>query len=607
MSLPQFITDPDPSIYLSDNWIVLDYETTNLDKGDPRNRDNRLIYAGWTVGPSHPAYRRWGSAIQGHYGNEFDQRDLVRAIEESDVFVAQNTKFELGWSARLGIHLHKLLPYDTMLGDYMRAGNRRFNLSLDAIAERYGIRTKCNLVSKLIKGGVSPEHIPASLLSRYCKVDVEITRDIFLAQRELLSQRGLLAAAYTANLFTPVLTDIEFNGMHLDSARVQEFHAKYSSELAEMERELQELSNGVNFNSPQQVAKFLYEDMGFKELVGYGGKPLRNKPNKAFPDGAPKTDRQTLLNLKANTPEQERFIDVLTRRNKHEKAVSTYLNLFKKTCDESEGHLQGNFNQAVTQTHRLSSSRPNFQNFDKHFKVLFSPRKEGWLMGERDAAQLEFRVAAELGEDDVARRAVLDGEDVHADTAQVIYGSEPGDADFSEKRGKSKADTFKPLYGGTSGTPEQQEYYQFFKDKYNGIASAQDSWVESALNHGTFTCPSGLTFYYPDLRMTKSGYVEGNTNVRNYPIQYTATGEIIPIGVTYVWHCMKDLEMGSILVNTIHDSIITEEDPDETEKLDEITTHAFSEHVPKYLRDVYGYTFELPLLIESEQAGHWGE
>jgi DNA polymerase I-like protein with 3'-5' exonuclease and polymerase domains len=109
------------------------------------------------------------------------------------------------------------------------------------------------------------------------------------------------------------------------------------------------------------------------------------------------------------------------------------------------------------------------------------------------------------------------------------------------------------------------------------------------------------------VKVTKSGYVEGNTNVRNYPIQYLATGEIIPIGVTYIWHHMKEEGLRSLLVNTVHDSIITEEYPEETARLDEITTDAFSNHVPAYLRSVYDFSFDIPLDIDSEQGTHWGE
>jgi DNA polymerase I-like protein with 3'-5' exonuclease and polymerase domains len=106
--------------------------------------------------------------------------------------------------------------------------------------------------------------------------------------------------------------------------------------------------------------------------------------------------------------------------------------------------------------------------------------------------------------------------------------------------------------------------------------------------------------------MTSSGYIEGNTNVRNYPIQNLATAEIIPIGVTYVWHHMKERELNTLLINTVHDSMITDEDPSETEILNEITTHAFGTEVVQYLKNVYDINFSVPLEVDAELATHWG-
>ena len=94
-----------------------------------------------------------------------------------------------------------------------------------------------------------------------------------------------------------------------------------------------------------------------------------------------------------------------------------------KRTDVEQGVFFAQFNQCVTKTHRLSSSgikrtfshlqddkgkditkSVQFQNFSRQFKPLFVPRKKGWLMGEADGSQLEFRVAAFLGQCPVADR-----------------------------------------------------------------------------------------------------------------------------------------------------------------------------------------------------------
>ena len=607
ITLPTFLTQPDPLVLLTDNYIVVDYETTNLDKGNPRRRNNRLVYAGWTVGPSHPRFQEWGDTVRGHFGNEFDQRELVQAIREADVFVAQNTKFELGWGTRLGIPLETVLPYDTILGEYMIDGNRKRRRDLDSLARRYKVPTKESVVSRMIKGGVCPSEIPASWLAKYCKQDVRITKQIFLKQREKLRIEGLLPVTYTANLFTPVLTDIELNGMFLDADRVREFHAEYSRKLADVNNTLASEYGEINFDSPTQVARLVYTDLGFSELKDNSGHPIRNKPTKQFPDGLPKVDAGTLAGLVATNKKQERFITLFAKHSKLQKSVSTYLNKFLDAVENHDCHLYGKFNQAVTGTHRLSSSGPNFQNFDRHFKVLFTPRDPDAVIGERDEAQLEFRAAAFLGNDAQARKDISENFDVHSFTASVIFSDHWVDKKTTPQyRQDSKPHTFKPLYGGISGTPEERAYYQAFREKYSDCTATQDGWVDKALSDGTQTVCTGMKFYHR-VKMTRSGYVEGNTNVRNYPIQYLATGEIVPIGATHTWHKMKALGLRSLLVNTVHDSIITEEYPDETPILTEIAEESFSTDVVQYMETVYGFTFDVPLELETELGSHWGE
>jgi len=599
MSLPTFLTEPNPEIYNSNNYVVVDYETGNNDKGNPRLRDNKLLYAGWCVGKDHSSYKGRG-VVRGSTADEFSQQALIRDIEEADFVIAQNSKFEIQWSKRLGIPLESVLWFCTILASYTIDGNKRRPRDLNSLCKRYNIPTKSDLVSLLIKGGVHTEEIPIQWLGSYCKQDVRITEELFLAQREELNKKGLLPVQYTKNLFTPVLADIELNGMFLDGDRVRELHTERTIELAEVQNELSETYGEINFNSPLQVANLVYGSLGFTEPKDRSGKAIRNKPSKAYPKGQPKTDAETLRGLRATTERQKRFVSLYGSQSKLSKQVSTYLNKFLDAVENNRGHLYGKFNQAVTQTHRLSSSGPNFQNFDRTLKPLFTTRNRDWLLGERDEAQLEFRVAAFLGRDEQAVRDIQDGFDVHTFTARIIY-----DGDITKDvRTAAKAHTFKPLFGGVSGTTRERAYYQAFREKYSSITETQDGWVDKAISDGTYLNSTGLMFHH-NVKVTQSGYVEGNTNVRNYPIQYLATGEIVPIGCIYMWHEMKARQMQSIMVNTVHDSVITEEHPDESEELTTLAEKAFGEDVIQYLNKVYGIDFDVPLELDTETYTHW--
>lgn len=576
-----------PNNYLSSNYVVLDFETTSIDKGDSRNANNSLLLS---------VYGR--TDYEHCWGDEFRQGNLVQSIEGSDFLVAHNAKFELGWLRRCGLDLTKVLVFDTMIAEYVILGNRKAPLDLDSVCERYDLPTKGNMVKTLIKGGVCPSEIPKNWLYKYCYIDVAITEMLFKKQLEVLTAKGLLEVFYTRCMLTPVLTDVENNGMFLDENKVEEFHYEYTTKLIAVEEKLTVLSGGgINWNSNAQVADFVYETLGFEELKDRKGNPNRNKASKKFPQGAPKVDAETLTSLKASTEEQKLFVELKKEQSKLQKAVSTYLSLFKTACDEKGGLLQGSFNQCITGTHRLSSSKPNFQNFDRGFKPLFTARNEGWLVGEADFAQLEFRVAAFLGRDTQAIEDITGGYDVHSYSADIIGCS----------RQEAKAHTFKPLFGGTSGTNAERRYYDAFKEKYDAIAKTQDQWVMDTLVTKEQRLASGLILYHPNLKPNRhSNYIEGNTKVRNYPIQSLATAEIVPIAVRMLWQLIKEEQLQSFIVNTVHDSVILEVEPSEIETLRELINYSFTEYIVEYLYEYYGLEFNVPLVADFDVATHWG-
>ena len=47
--IPKFVIDPDPNLYLTGSYVVLDFETTNLSFGSALVPKNRLLLACWTI------------------------------------------------------------------------------------------------------------------------------------------------------------------------------------------------------------------------------------------------------------------------------------------------------------------------------------------------------------------------------------------------------------------------------------------------------------------------------------------------------------------------------------------------------------------------------
>jgi DNA polymerase I-like protein with 3'-5' exonuclease and polymerase domains len=531
--------------------------------------------------------------------NEFGLGELVDAVEAADFIVAHNAKFELQWLDRCGVDLSNTLVYDTMVGEYVLGGNRyKFGqLSLDNVAKRRGLGCKSSLVSTLIKQGVCPSDIPAEWLQKYCKQDVTLTEQIFLRQRQELSSSGKLAVQYTRCLLTPVLADIERNGMCLDRGKVLEAYAEQEALASDTIRKLNRLVGGVNWNSPKQVAELLYGQFGFAELTDHRGNPLRT------PSGAPKAGKEIIERLKARTKEQKEFIKLYKKARHASTQLSKYLEKFKECVENDDGLLHATFNQCATYTHRLSSSgakyKTQFQNFPRNYKHLFRARHPGWKMGEADGSQLEFRVAVHLCKDAQGLKDIEDKVDVHKFSAEIIFGT-------IERRQEAKPHTFKPLYGGSSGTTKERRYYEFFKERYRGVAEVQRGWVNEVLANKKLRTEWGLEYYWPDTRLERSGYITNTTSICNYPVQAFATAEIIPIAVVHFWHLLKRSKLSMFLVNTIHDSIICELPDEEEEAFSELAKTSLIDCVYPYLEQVYDIKLSVPLGCETKVGDFWG-
>lgn len=602
VSLPKFITNPDPARFLSDNWIAVDFETTNIEFGDARIKDNKFVY-GFAYGP------RIGGV---EFRSLLEVLDFQEEFEKADFVVAQNAKFEIQWMIRGGLDVENILFYDTMIGDYVRAGNRKWRLKLNDICGRYGVATKESYVSNLIDCGVCPSVIDPDALEYYCRQDVYITAQAMLRQRKVLLKEGLLPVFFIRMLTTPVISDMEMRGMFLDKDMVYALYKKYNEEFQKLTAQLNTFTGGVPMSSPQKVAEYMYGELGFEEVKDRRGNPIRGKPNKRFPNGQPKTDEPTLTKLKAKTKKQRDFLTLKSAESELRKKITTYLNRFVDVVENHECVMYGDLNQVVAQTHRLTSSNPNLQNLDNSLKKVVCPRKKGFKIRGSDYGKLEFVVAAMLAQDKQGLVDLTSGHDPHRYSAAVLdlvkldVSMEEMAAVSTEARRKAKRHTFKPLYGGMSGTKEERFYYSAFLERYPGIKAMQQEWMDEALATQQHRTVTGLIFYHPGTKYTSSGYLENQTNIKNYPVQMFATADISQIGVAMLWHNMKALKLRSFLLVEIHDSAIIEEAEEESELVEKLCHKCMVTDIVPFFKQVIGYDINYPITIETESNSHWG-
>jgi len=311
-----------------------------------------------------------------------------------------------------------------------------------------------------------------------------------------------------------------------------------------------------------------------------------------------RTDRVTLEErLDQLSGDAHEFVSAYTRYN----ALKTYINTFVEGMEnnvDEHGFIHAEFMQCVTATGRLSSRNPNFQNMPRGStfairKVVESRFDNGYIL-EGDYSQLEFRVAGFLAKDSQAYVDVMEGTDVHSYTASVIGCT----------RQEAKAHTFKPLYGGTTGTENQKRYYRAFKDKYEGITEWHVHLQKQAVKHKKVVLPSGREYMFPGTSWTDWGTATNRTAICNYPVQGFATADLLPLALVDLQRKIISSDMKSVICNTVHDSIVMDVHPSEVDMCIDMMKNSMLA-LPRLSREYYGIDYDMPVGIELKMGKNW--
>lgn len=614
-NLPWFLRDGNSAIRTfkeSKSFLILDFETT-IKPGFATNQDNHIVLACYYVVRNGTLTKKW------HFGDEYDQQELVKDVEAADFVVAHNAKFEAQWLKRCGVDLHNLLVFCTMVGEWVLLGNNpgRLSTSLDDVAKRRLGRTKDKLGSNLIRRwGVCPSVTPRTWLVRYCMDDVDLTYRIFLQQRQELGPLGLWHIALSRNLTIPALADIELQGLQLDVAAVKAEYAKQLEIRETIAQELDAITGGINLNSTQQVTKLLFDKLGFAPPKDAAGRPI------VTPKGLPSASEEAISRLVAITPDQKKFVELYKKYNKATTLLTKNLNFFNRVVECFNGVFYGTILHGRTGTHRLASGgvdvlfpgdkatskAPQLQNVPRQYKKLFVAHDADYVVLESDGAQLEFRVAGDLGNDVAVLMDIEGGVDIHAFTREVMRAAHHPDfvgLDDKEARQEAKGHTFQPLYFGRGSHPAEQAYATAWAKKYPDLYRTQKDWCYRVADTKMLVTPYGMRFYWPRAELQRGDRVNVQTEVANYPIQGLATAEIIPIALVHFWHRTKHLRIS--IFNTVHDSIISRVHKDDAEDAKLASKVALTTDVYNFLREVYGYEFSIPLGVGCHQGKYWGD
>ena len=298
----------------------------------------------------------------------------------------------------------------------------------------------------------------------------------------------------------------------------------------------------------------------------------------------------------------ESFLSDLKRLS----AVSSYLSAFVEgitAYTKPDGFLHVGLTQHITATGRFSGRNPNMQNMPRGgtfpVKRVFVSRWDGGKIMEADFAQLEFRTAAFLAQDETAMDEIATGFDVHSYTAQVI-----SDAGQPTSRQEAKAHTFAPLFGATGygRSKAEQAYYEHFTEKYKGVAAWHKNLADEAIRFNKITNVSGRQYAFPDVTRRSNGSVSHFTMIKNYPVQGFATGDVVPVVLNEMHKRLQSMQ--SCLVNTVHDSMVIDIHPDEVQQVIDMVND-MNDGLADLVAKTYGVQMNVPLLLEAKIGDNW--
>ena len=388
-----------------------------------------------------------------------------------------------------------------------------------------------------------------------------------------------------------ILGKMESTGVKVDKNALAEIGTQLSVKIKDLETTIHEMAGEkFNVNSPKQLGVILFEKMGLT--------PIKKT----------KTGYSTAADVLEKLESEHEIISHLISYRQLAKLNSTYIVGLLKEIHE-DGKIHTRFQQALTQTGRLSSVNPNLQNIPvrleegRKIRKAFVPSEEGWLLFAADYSQIELRVLAHMSQDEKLMEAFHKGEDIHSKTASDVFGVAIDEV-TSDMRDAAKAVNFGIVYGisdyGLSQNlnitrKEAAEFISTYLTSFPGVKRYMDEAISVAKVNGYVTTLMKRRRYLPEI-------TSSNFNLRSFaertamntPIQGSAA-DIIKQAMIDMTKRLDAEGMKSRMLLQVHDELIFEAPENEIEKLKAI--------VPEVMEAAIA--LDVPLKVDSSFGKSW--
>lgn len=380
-----------------------------------------------------------------------------------------------------------------------------------------------------------------------------------------------------------VLHGMEHTGAKVDSVRLVSMRDQFAAEARQAQEMAWEYAGTeINLQSPKQLQKVLFEDMGLK-------------PTKRTKSGSYTTNAAALQDLYVKSVDNERangFLGALLRHreiNKLKQIVQTLIN----ATNTSDERIHTTFEQTVAATGRLSSVDPNLQNIPnrnaagREIRGVFVPGEGYEALMSCDYSQVELRIMADLSDDEALIEAFRSGADFHKYVASMVYKL-PVDQITGDQRSHVKAMSYGLAYGlSTYGLAQQlkiapreaEALKNRYFDTFGKVHDYLESLVANAREKGYTETIFGRRRYFPALHSTNRVAREAAERAAlNAPIQGSAA-DIMKIAMIRAEQTLAEAHVKSRIILQIHDELVVEIAPGEGDQVTELVRNAMEHAV----------------------------
>ena len=380
-----------------------------------------------------------------------------------------------------------------------------------------------------------------------------------------------------------VLHGMERTGAKVDSVRLVSMRDQFAAEARQAQEMAWEYAGTeINLQSPKQLQKVLFEDMGLK-------------PTKRTKSGSYTTNAAALQDLYVKSVDNERangFLGALLRHREINKLKQIVQTLIDAT-NTSDERIHTTFEQTVAATGRLSSVDPNLQNIPnrnaagREIRGVFVPGEGYEALMSCDYSQVELRIMADLSDDEALIEAFRSGADFHKYVASMVYKL-PVDQITGDQRSHVKAMSYGLAYGlSTYGLAQQlkiapreaEALKNRYFDTFGKVHDYLESLVANAREKGYTETIFGRRRYFPALHSTNRVAREAAERAAlNAPIQGSAA-DIMKIAMIRAEQTLAEAHVKSRIILQIHDELVVEIAPGEGDQVTELVRNAMEHAV----------------------------